>query len=149
MPLMLKGAGVILAVLVVWLLLPTCSTTPGLPLTVTTITPTGAMTGLVYQSRRRHPEFRWSHVTRARAREAAETTTGQSFEAWFLDTHGGRYSSYYVPCPQVKVYSDSTNDTTVGSFYLNTPSIDTAMEKIAAPWHGLWSCAIGGFKVPT
>lgn len=115
----------------------------------TTITPTGAMTGLVYQSRRRHPEFRWAHVTRARAREAAETTTGQSFEAWFLDTHGGRYTTYYVACPQVKVYSDSTNDTAIGSFYLNAPSVDTSMEKIAAPWHGLWSVAIGGYKVPT
>lgn len=112
----------------------------------TTLTPTGAMSGLVYQSRRFHPEFRWSHVSRARAREAAETVVGQSFEAWFLDTHGGRYS-YFATCPHVRVYDDSTNDTTPGTFALTIPT-DTAAEKSAAPWHGLFAIVIGGYKVP-
>lgn len=113
-----------------------------------TVSPRGHMYGLVYQTRVRHPEFRWSHVTRARARRAAETTTSQSFESWYLLTHGGE-STFFVAHPPVKVYRDSTNDTLIAAYYLDTPASTTAMEMAARPWHGLWTVVVGGYKVPT
>lgn len=115
----------------------------------TMVTPTGTMSGLHYATRVVHPEIRWSHVSRARAREAAEVTNGLSFESWFRDTHLSRVSTFFPVCPRVRVYDDSTNETTVGYFYLTRPTGDTAMEKAAAPWHGLWSIVIGGYEVPS
>jgi hypothetical protein len=111
------------------------------------ISPTGDAYGLVYSSRTFHPSFTWTHVGRARAREAAETVTAQSFESWFLDTHGGRIS-YFAASPQVRIYDDSDNETYAGDFYLTSPLDTTAMEKAAAPWHGLWSISVGGYEVP-
>jgi hypothetical protein len=115
----------------------------------TMVTPTGNMSGLHYATRVVHPEIRWSHVSRARAREAAETTDGLSFESWFRDTHLSRVSTFVPVCPKVLIYDDSTGETVVGYFYLTRPVGDTAMEKAAAPWHGLFTVVIGGYQVPS
>lgn len=107
------------------------------------ITPSGVVSSLVFAERRRHPAIRWSHVTRARARAAAESAPVRSFETWFRDTHGGA-CSYFVGSPLVRVYSDAADASPFATLYLDTPD-GTAMERAAAPWNGLYPIEIGGY----
>lgn len=111
------------------------------------VSPDGTVYALSYATSRRYlPEIRWALISRARARTAAETTTGQSYETWWRDTHGGLYS-YFAAAPQVTVYDDSTTSNSIGTFRL-TGRVDTSMAKAAAPWHGLWEITAAGYKVP-
>lgn len=107
------------------------------------VTPSGVVTSLVFAERRRLPSIRWSHVTRARARAAAESAPVLSFETWFRDTHGGT-RSYFAGSPLVRVYTDAADASPFATLYLDKPD-STEMERPAAPWHGLFTVEIGGY----
>lgn len=110
------------------------------------VAPDGTVRALVYGERVRQPWIRWDLVTREKARTAAEATLGESFETWWLDTHGGRYS-YFEAAPQVTVYSDSTNNTELG-VYRFVGRRSTALTMAAPPWNGLWAVELTGYEVP-
>lgn len=108
--------------------------------------PDGTVRALVYGERVRQPWIRWDLVTRAKARTEAEAALGESFETWWLDTHGGRYS-YFDGAPKVTVYSDSTNNTELGE-YRFIGRRNTALTMAAPPWNGLWTVELTGYEVP-
>ena len=106
----------------------------------------GSVSALCYgQSRVRQPRVAWSHVTRPRARISGETTTGASFERWWLDTHGGT-RTYFPVAPQVRWYPDSG----VATYYTYrlTSRTSTEMQRADASWVYLWPVEITGYKVP-
>lgn len=107
------------------------------------VTPGGQVYALAYGRRRLLPSVRWSHVTRARARIAGEAVPGQSFESWLLATHGGT-RSYFVGAPPVRVYAGAADASPYATLYLTRPDA-TAMDRPAAPWHGLYSVEIAGY----
>lgn len=108
-----------------------------------TVSPSGAITGVVYTTRRHHPSIRWTHVSRARARESGETVVGSSFEAWWLDTHAGR-KSYFAGVPLVRWYASSADVSPAATLQLYKPS-STAMQRSVEGWNGLYPIEIGGF----
>lgn len=107
------------------------------------VSPEGAIWGAVYASRRHHPSIRWSHVGRAKAREAAETVAGASFEAWWLDTHGGR-KSYFAGVPPVRWYASSADASPTTTLQLYKPT-STQMDRSVEGWNGLYPVEIGGY----
>lgn len=110
------------------------------------VSPGGQVRALVYGERTRQPWIRWANVSRARARTAAEAALGDSFQTWWMDTHGGRYT-YFGGSPKVLVYSDSSDNTLLGTYRL-TGRRSTEMVQAAPPWNGLWQVEISGYKVP-
>lgn len=107
-------------------------------------TPAGVVHGLVYGTRKRYPAIRWTHVGRARARAAGEVTPGESFESWWLDTHGGR-RSYFPGVPPVRVFASSSDASPFVTLQLTTPS-STEMSQAVEGWTGLFGpIEIGGY----
>lgn len=107
------------------------------------VSPGGRVYALTHGSRRVHPSIRWSHVSRARARIAGETVAGQSFEAWFMDTHGASMTCF-GGAPFVRVYSDAASTVADATYQLTTPT-STEMAQAVEGWTGLWPIEIGGY----
>jgi hypothetical protein len=112
-----------------------------------TVGPRGHVKALGYQSRRRTGRILWSHVQGRYAIESMETTVGESFERWWLDTHGGR-ESYFGRAPLVRLYWDADAATYV-EIRLVEPIGTFNPERAVQEWAGLWVIVIDGYKVPS
>jgi len=109
--------------------------------------PRGGSSALVFQSRVILPLVRWSHVTRARARVAGESVTGESFERWWRYTHGGELA-YFKVCPRVKLYWDADLSSATAYFLRGRDS--TEMERAVEDWAGLFPIElVNSIKVPS
>ena len=109
--------------------------------------PDGTVTALVRNSRVRLPESVWPVVLRARALTSGETVTGESFETWWLDTHGARYT-YFSVAPQVRLYWDA--DAGTYHTYCLTGRRDTNFDRAGdGAWIGVWTFGITGYQVPS
>ena len=109
------------------------------------VAPGGTVTALGYQNRRR-VRIVWALIGKARAIESQESTVGESFERWFLDTHGGEVS-YFGMSPQVRVYWNADGATKI-TIRLIDPSDTFDPERVDATWIGLWVVVIEGYIVP-
>jgi hypothetical protein len=100
-----------------------------------TESPRGDIKGLVYTSRTVLPQALWSHVPKAFARIAAETTVGASFEQWWRWTQGGELT-YFYPLSQVRLYSDASTST--HKTYRIASHRGTEMPRVVEEWNGLF-----------
>lgn len=101
-----------------------------------TESPRGDVKTLVYNTRQVLPSVRWSHVQKANARIAAETTVGASFEQWWRYTQGGELS-YFEPSAPIRLYWDAATST-YKTYRVPTRS-GTQMERVAPEWDGLYA----------
>ena len=111
-----------------------------------TVSPQGDVYGLVYNTRQRHDGFTWPHVTHGRAQITYETTTGESFEQWWRDTHSG-LRSYFEAVPQLRIYFSAD----AGAYYTfrEFSRTDTEAPRFDAQWRYLRTVRIGPlYRVP-
>lgn len=110
--------------------------------------PDGSVSSLVYGTaqRTRLAEVKWPIVERRKMLVTGETTVGESFEQWWLDTHSG-LRTYFSTSPQVNLYW-SADAATKHTFYL-TGRTTTEMSRAGdGNWIGIWVLSISGYKVP-
>lgn len=100
-----------------------------------TESPRGDVKTLSYTTRQVLPWVRWSHVQKAYARIAAETTTGASFEQWWRYTQGGELS-YFEVGSAVRLYWDASTSTY--KTYRLSPRKGTEMQRVVPDWDGLY-----------
>lgn len=114
------------------------------------VAPTGAISalGFGYPTRRKLGRVTWHNVGVTKALEAYETVVGDSFEAWFVNTHGGRVSSLFGMAPLVRFYPDA-NDNDYTEIRLTEPMRAFDPERVDPMWIGLWPVSIDGFVVPS
>lgn len=110
------------------------------------VSPRGHVKALGYASRKRL-RVTWSHVLARYTLESQETTEGESFERWWLDTHGGRVS-YFGRAPLCRLYW-SANDAAYVELRLTEPMNTFNPERSDPSWIGLWPITIGGYVVPS
>lgn len=118
------------------------------------VAPDGTVSAMVYGTgqRRRVIGIEWAVVTHARALVTGETTAGESFEQWWLDTHSGLYV-YFPPAPQVRVYWNAdatwTGAESVGiTIYLTGRTATDLVRGGSGNWIGIWTVTLEGYKVP-
>lgn len=104
-----------------------------------TESPRGDVKTLAYNTRQVLPQVRWSHVLKAFARIAAETTTGASFEQWWRYTQGGELS-YFEVSAAVRLYWDASTSTY--KTYRLSPRKGTQMERVVPDWDGLYDISL-------
>jgi hypothetical protein len=100
-----------------------------------TVSPGGDIKALVYNRTTVLPSVRWSHVPKAFARTAAETTTNASFQRFWLNTQLGNLS-YFEPASQLRLYWDSSTSTY--KTYRCVRQQGTEMPRSVAEWNGLY-----------
>lgn len=101
-----------------------------------TESPRGDVKGLVYNTRQVLPSALWSHVPKASARIAAETTTGASFESWWRKTQGGELSYFEVLAPVRLIFSIDAPSTY--KTYRIPGRNGTEMPRTVEDWAGLF-----------
>jgi hypothetical protein len=111
-----------------------------------TTAPGGTTIATGYQRRRKLGRVSWPLSSRARTLESGETVTGESFERWWLDTHGGRVS-YFGMSPQVQLYWNA-DDTVKVTLKLTEPLTEFNPRRVDNQWIGIWEFGIDGFQVP-
>lgn len=105
-----------------------------------TISPRGDVKRLVYNTRQVLPSATWSHVQKAFARAAAETTTNASFERWWRNTQGGELS-YFEPAAPVRLVWNADSPSTYKTYRL--PGLtSTEMTRVVDEWNGLFRIEI-------
>jgi hypothetical protein len=101
-----------------------------------TESPHGDVKGLVYNTRQVLPSAIWSHVPKAFARAAAETTTNASYERWWRNTQGGELS-YFEACAPVRLVWDAASPSTYKT-YRCASAMGTEMPRSVDEWDGLF-----------
>ncbi len=106
----------------------------------TTESPRGDVKRLVYNTRQVLPSATWSHVLKAYARIAAETTVGASFEQWWRNTQGGELT-YFEACAAVRLIWDADTAGTYKTYRL--PALtSTQMTRVVDEWNGIFRIEI-------
>jgi len=109
------------------------------------MSPTGVVVTYVSNIRRRIPELRWGHITRARARTYAETGAITSFESFWYQTQLGTLSYFLPGAPITLVWdADSAFSGTNITVYYMTWEGTSAMEKVDEGWAGLFRVVVPG-----
>lgn len=113
----------------------------------TQVSPQGDVYGLVYNTRQRHDGFTWPHVSHPRAQITYETTTGESFEQWWRDTHSALRSYFPEAAPQLRVYYSA--DAGTYHTFREISRVDTDAPRADATWRYLRTVRIGPlYRVP-
>lgn len=102
----------------------------------TTESPRGDVKRLVYNTRQVLPSAIWSHVPKAFARAASETTVNASFERWWRNTQGGDLS-YFEPCAPVRLVWNADSPSTYKTYRLPAMT-STQMGRVDDGWDGLF-----------
>lgn len=110
------------------------------------VSPTGvtSVVGYGYPSRRRLGRVTWPMVGVARTLEAYESVAGESFEAWFLNTHGR--VAWFGAGPLVRFYWDA-DASDYAELRLTEPLRSFDPDRVDPQWIGLWPIVIDGFVV--
>lgn len=111
-----------------------------------TVSPRGHVKALNYERRQRTGQIRWSHVQARYAVESKETTDGESFERWWLDTHCARVS-YFGAAPLVRIYWDADVATYV-EVRLIEPVSTWNTERSVPDAAIYWPVYLDGYVVP-
>lgn len=109
------------------------------------VAPGGTVYAYGYQRRQKLGRVTWSHVQHRYALEAGEVTDRESFECWYLDTHGGRVS-YFTIAPAVNLYWDAGAGTAV-TIRLTEPIDGYNPERVVPEWIGYFPVVIDGYVV--
>lgn len=110
-----------------------------------TVSPLGVTKTLVRPTRVKMPSIRWSHISAARARQAAETGVPRSFERFVRETMFGAVS-YFRPGGAWRFYWSADN-LAVYTDYNPVAPRTTAMDAADPQWRGLYAVEFGGFAV--
>ena len=110
-----------------------------------TVSPLGVTKTIVRPTRVKMPGIRWSHVSAARARQAAETGAPRSFERFLRETMFGAVS-YFRPGGAWRFYWSADNLAVYTDFYPVAPKT-TAMDAADAQWRGLYAVEFAGWKL--
>lgn len=106
----------------------------------TTESPRGDVKTLVYNTRQVLPSALWSHVPKANARIAAESTVGASFEQWWRNTQGAELG-YFEARSAVRLIWDANTAGTYKTYRL--PALtSTQMTKPVEGWNGVYTIEI-------
>jgi hypothetical protein len=101
-----------------------------------TISPRGDMKGIGWTSRTVLPQALWSHVPKASAKIAAETTIGASFEQWLSWTQYGTLAYFDVLSP-FRLIWDVASSGTYKTYRFHRPSSE--MARAVEQWNGLFT----------
>lgn len=102
----------------------------------TTESPRGDVKRLVYNTRQVLPSAVWSHVQKAFARAASETTVNASFERWWRNTQGAELSYFEAGAP-VRLIWNADSPGTYKTYRLPAMT-GTMMSRVVDDWDGLF-----------
>lgn len=118
--------------------------------------PTGTVVTLIGNTKYKHRNLMWSHVTRARTWEGSATTTYASWQQWVRDTQHGSGHTWFSPGSAFQVYWDNNGTDRIVGYDLNAGAGPTAgwsaspslarlePRKVGDGWLGLWAIEIPG-----
>jgi hypothetical protein len=112
-----------------------------------TVSPLGVIKTISRPTYVRLPPVRWSHVTAARARQAAESGVPRSYERFIREVVYGNASgvSYFTPGGVVRLIWNANVPGTYTDYY-PIAARSTALERTDPSWSGLYSCSFEGNK---
>jgi hypothetical protein len=112
-----------------------------------TVSPLGVVKTLAGSVRVRLPPITWSHVLRASALRAADSSgVTMSLERWWFQSQAGGLSYFRAGAP-VNVYTNADTPTLLGDYKLIWDG-KPVLRRVDPAWDGIWTVVIEGYEVP-